>query len=308
MDKRFIFTTDIHFSSTTPASRIDDYTEAVFKKFEWVLRYAKEEKCSAVLLGGDTFNTPTQVDSIKNRIKKLIRRYDVPVYGVAGNHDLIHYSMEELDRTSLQTLSGDDGIRLLEEYTNNTVTVDGVDIIAHYFKGDFPKVENPNSIILSHTFFNTSKGDRLYTSPEEVEECGAMFACFGHDHNMHKVKQYGGTDVVRPGALSRGSSHTENKVREISVALLNVTQGMVEYIPVPDVKPFEEIFMENYDVKRDIETVSFEEIAQFMDDFRQSNMEKSPYDLLHEMSGDLESVAQASTYLEKSGLRKEEVK
>ncbi len=297
---KFVFTTDWHLSSVSPGSRIDDFVEVSFRKVEYVLQRCKELE-AVLLLGGDMFMTPTQTDSIKNRLKGLILKYGVRVISIAGNHDLLYYSMDYLDKTSFKSLISPGVIEHLEEYVDNTVTIEGINIVAHPFGKPFPEVKE-GSIVLSHTFYGVGKGDRLHTSVQEVFTSKAAFACFGHDHNMYAIENSNGTIVVRPGALTRGTSHTENRVRQVSFAVLDTAEHSVVYEPIPFAMKFEEVFKEKYDVTVEHTPVTFDEIQKFIEELRNAKMEVSPFDILHNMGKPDKVIERATGYLNAVGL------
>jgi exonuclease SbcD len=301
---KFVFATDIHISSVTPGSRIDNYTETVFKKIEYVLQQCVELEAEALLLGGDIFATPTVPDHIKNRLKALILKYGVRVLGIPGNHDLLYYNMEYIDRTSYQALVSPGVMENLEDYTNNEVKIGDWSIMAHEFAKPFPRGVDKKTIILSHCFYEYGHEDRLSVKRQEVYQSGAGFVCFGHDHNQYKQEMQNGCMVVRPGALTRGTSHTENRVRKVGYAVIDTETMTAEYVGIPFARNFDEVFRENYEVKRDRKPVSFVEIQEFINDLRNAKLEVNPYDILLAMDRSKNTVERTTHYLEAVGLVK----
>jgi hypothetical protein len=182
------------------------------------------------------------------------------------------------------------------------VDVGGVKIYGHPFGQPFPQGCAPGSIVVSHAFYNCGRGDLLYASREEVSGSGAAWACFGHDHNQYPVEDAGGVRVVRPGALTRGTSHTENRVRRPSVALIDTATGTCEYVPVPFAKPFGEVFMVDHKVERERVDVTFADIQKFVDSFGDRQAGADPYGILRALGkpGDVER--DAARYMEEAGL------
>lgn len=300
---KFVFITDPHLSSTTPVSRIDNFTETSFKKMEYVLGVCKDIG-AILLIGGDLFSTPTQPDWVKNRLKSLILQYGVKVISIPGNHDLLYYNVGYMERTSYQSLIAPEVIEDIEMFPNGAKVGDYT-ILAHRFGVEFPVVDSPNTIILSHCFYDYGMGDKLHVSKQEVFRSKAKFVCFGHDHNQYPLENNNGTIVVRPGALTRGTSHTENRVRVVSYALIDTEEEKVTYVPIPFALKFEEVFREKYEVKKDRVPVTFDEIQRFIDELRNAKLEVNPYDILYGLGRPQSIVNRCSYYLGAVGLVKE---
>lgn len=302
--KKFIFCTDIHLSSINPGSRIDNYTDAVFNKIEYLFKRCKEEN-AILLLGGDLFMTPTMPDYIKNRLKTIILQSKIRVLSIVGNHDLLYYNEEYIDRTSFQSLVSPGVIEYLGDFVNNTVTVDDWNIVGHIFGKPFPEVTNEKSIILSHSFYDYKKeGEKLLVTRDEVNKSNAWVVCFGHDHNQYPVENNNNTLVVRPGALTRGTSHTENRIRQVGFAVITVDKDKVDlkYETIPFALKFEEVFRQNYEVTREHKVTSFDEIQKFIDDLRSTKIEINAYDILLGMNKSDKIVKRCTNYMEAVGL------
>jgi DNA repair exonuclease SbcCD nuclease subunit len=300
----FIFATDIHLSSINPGSRIDDYPEAALKKIKYLLQRCKEEG-AVLLLGGDLFMTPTQPDYIKNGFKQLILDSKVHVISIIGNHDILWYSEEYLDKTSFRSLVSPGVMTYLGDMVDDTLTIGGWDIKMHKFGKDFPDVQKENTIIISHAFYGKDKEEKLNVSKQDVYRSKAKIVCFGHDHNQYDLEENNGTFVVRPGALTRGTSHTENKTREVGFALIHITEDnnvIVNYEKIPFALKFEEVFREKYEVSVEKKVVSFDEIQQFIDNLRTAKIDINPYDILLNLGKGEKVVKKATYYLEAVGL------
>ena len=92
----FIYISDLHLSDKQPISRVDNVFEAGMYKLEYVLRRAKELG-TFVVCGGDFFHEPRVSYKVLNGVIDLLKKYQVDVYTVFGNHDLI--GVNELDES-----------------------------------------------------------------------------------------------------------------------------------------------------------------------------------------------------------------
>lgn len=297
---KFAFATDIHLMGTNPSSRIDDYTEAVFKKIGYTLNWCKEND-AILLLGGDLFSTPTVTDFLKNRLKTMILEAGVRVISIVGNHDLLYYNEDYVDRTSFKALVSPGVIEYLGK-GNDRVQIGDWTIQAHIFGEVFPTECSKKTIILSHTFYNYDKNEKLATQVSDVRISGASYVCFGHDHNRYEVVDNMGVKVVRPGALTRGTSHTENSVRKVAFATIDTDTEKVEYHDIPFALNFKEVFREKYVVEREHKVISFDEIQRFIDSMRNAKLDVSAYSILYSMGKTPRTVEKCSFYLQKAGL------
>ena len=295
-----LFITDLHFASATPSSRIDDYFSSLLKKFVYMLKVAFNNE-NILILGGDVFQTPSQPDYVKNAIIKAIVNSGVKVYSITGNHDLLYYNMEFLSKTSLGLLYEAGIITQLTEIP--TILPNDWVLLGHEPGEPFPEAEHDKSIIITHSFLGDKYNDRLVVSNEIISKSKARFVCMGHDHNQYPVRNLNGTLVIRPGALSRGSSATENKIRTISYAALDLKRGTIGYVPVNIVKDFNDVFKTKFSPKGK-ETVSFDDIRDFIDKLNKSDVSVNPYDLLIEMEMPDEVYNKCVYYLESVGLIK----
>lgn len=297
-----VFITDLHLSSTIPVSRIDDYIDTAFRKVETVLQICKERN-AVLLIGGDMFNTPTQPDFIKNRLIELLERYRVHTYSIPGNHDLLYYSLEYFDRTSFRVIRTE-YFHCLLDYKSNSVKLGDWLIIGHEFDKPFPvHTGDERSIVLSHAFFK--REDRLTVSEDEVKNSGVDYVCMGHDHNLYEPRQVGSTLVLRPGAMTRGTSNTESRMRMPSFAYIDFSTGEYSYEEIPGCLPFDEVFRENYDVKQEQEVLSFDEISDFIQSLKSMKSELNPYDLLDAIEGVPDKIRnRCEQYLSTSGLKR----
>jgi DNA repair exonuclease SbcCD nuclease subunit len=99
---KFVLASDIHLLSKNPVCRMDDLVERQFGKFEFMLGLAKTEG-AAILQAGDMCDKPRSWILLPRLIETL-KKYEVPIYCIFGQHDTYMYSDETRDRTSLGVL------------------------------------------------------------------------------------------------------------------------------------------------------------------------------------------------------------
>jgi exonuclease SbcD len=92
MTDNFIYFTDPHIMGTTPVSRNDVYPEAIYKKFEYMIKYSIKKGCNRWLCGGDFFNSPLVDDETFNPFldlfDKAYKDFKLTITSLLGNHDI----------------------------------------------------------------------------------------------------------------------------------------------------------------------------------------------------------------------------
>jgi len=148
---RFLCTSDWHIRSKNPRYRIDDFFQTMMGKLNWMFELAKKEDCSAILHGGDFFDSPDQKNSTKIEIAKLLLRYKIPIYAVAGQHDLIHRRFFNTALALFQTFGG---VNILDGELKTDTCIPCIDNSGHYnvnlygasWEEEIPTPEDSNAI------------------------------------------------------------------------------------------------------------------------------------------------------------------
>lgn len=104
----FLSCTDLHFTSKTPACRIDQqFQSAQIMKLIHLLEMARSTKFQLVLCAGDFFDSATRnitYDLLENIISCFKQFKDVTFLCVAGNHDM-RFRQQTLDNTPLRLIA-----------------------------------------------------------------------------------------------------------------------------------------------------------------------------------------------------------
>ena len=229
MDK-FLYITDIHFGAK-PIARKDNYNESILKKFEWVLKLARKNKC-IVLIGGDLFDSPKIKFLELNQLIDLLSKYkDVEIHCIHGNvrHDGIE-SISPLKLVKMTSLISNDG-----EYKdfNNSRVIFG----NHGF--DFMKVpslchKEKKNILMTHLTITKTPiiFDHILMSEFKTP---AEVVLVAHYHPYQGVVNEGGTLFVAPGALARRKKVAHDMNRQPKAVYLVVDEKGVrtKEIPIP---------------------------------------------------------------------------
>ncbi|RAL26398.1 metallophosphoesterase family protein [Thermoflavimicrobium daqui] len=248
---RLLYLTDTHIRGTSPRSRIDDFSEALRHKLTEIREIAEREQVDVILHGGDVFDRPNLSPSVVREFARLFRDLAVPIYAIAGNHDIYGHNPDTIDRTMLGLLDAFGTIRLLQTGEVISLEKDGitVQLTGQSFHYDLDKrscrldycVENqigakycihmvhgmlvdralPDSVahtMVQHLFEQENQADILLT---------------GHYHAGFPIRERSGKYIVNPGALARINNHPSEIGRMPQVALIDLTDGIqIQLIPL----------------------------------------------------------------------------
>lgn len=111
---RLLYLTDTHITGTGPRCRTDDFPETLRTKLREVADIAVARGVTAILHGGDLFDLPVPEFPIVSDCMRILLSPGLPVYAIAGNHDMYAFSPSTLDRTMVGLLHNLGLIRLLQ--------------------------------------------------------------------------------------------------------------------------------------------------------------------------------------------------
>lgn len=246
---KFIYTTDTHGQSNNPASRKDDFSEAVLRKLEYIGEYAEKIKAAAVIHGGDWIHSPDVSESFIRKMAQIVKAYPCEVVGVLGNHDIYGYNPDTFIRTSLSIAEGlgmfkrlYKDIPFIIEDENVRVNITGQDSCfdldtneRHDYYEDAAYDENSDvNIHVVHGMLLKSKWPQLtnYTvvsgtndnSEYALNDCKSEIILTGHEHMGYGVIKDENTNTTycNPGSLLRVTSSTGDVGKDVSIAVITV--------------------------------------------------------------------------------------
>ena len=257
---KFIFTTDSHGRGSNPASRLDNFPEAILGKFAYINKLAEELGCVGILHGGDWVETPDVANNFVRELTLLLANSKVPWYGILGNHDVYGQNPETFKKTPLgiaeaanaftrlrsdpimffgesenAAITGKDSYfnidKLIgrEDYCNSVITEDAVNIhIVHGFLDDHKWMDSVDC-----------------TTIDEITECNADVVLTGHLHTAYGIIKRNGRIYCNPDALARVSASIGDVNNEVGVALITIDGRDVDIrkimLPIDIAKPANEV-------------------------------------------------------------------
>lgn len=304
---RLVWRTDVHCADHTPASRTDDWVEAVMDKLVQVGNIARSVKATAVLDGGDFFDPKPPIRTSHRLIQRIIRaheNYPCPVYGNVGNHDCRLSQISALPESPLGTLFetgifqrnyfllGEEGVSESHEALfEDSVKVQVVGIPYHgprYNLDYFKRIQKPPGVdylIVNAHLLASPHGGSMFAGEDIVryadlpELCpDADVFCFGHWHkNQGVVEIAPGKWVVNIGSLTRGSLNQDNVDRIPAVAIMSFEEsGVTIETRNLEVKPASEVFDMEKRVREEERAMTMDAFVTKIQTNLQKNEEKAP--------------------------------
>lgn len=234
------FVIDPHYSSSTPVSRKDVFSEAMMRKTEFIKNTAEVKKWDAVIIAGDTFTSAVITWKFFIELTDAFNKMPCPVYIIPGNHDMKHRRIDLMhDETPLGAMLRAGTV--LDLTTNPVGPLTGM---AYEDDASVPEVATSlgeHKWLICHQYIGEGEGwafgsgGRL--SLDSIDEGGYTGVVAGHDHVEYPVVYTEkGAAVYRFGALSRGTKHEYNlnRVPKIMSVVFNIgKEPSVELIEVP---------------------------------------------------------------------------
>ncbi|GGE24832.1 exonuclease SbcD [Marinithermofilum abyssi] len=285
---RLLYVTDTHIRGTAPRSRTDDFVAALRNKLQEVVEIARKERVDAVLHGGDLFDRPDISPAVVREFARLLRRFEVPVYTVAGNHDIYGHNPDTVDRSMLGLLDAFGTVRLLRSGEKIVMEKEGlrIQLSAQPFHYDLDKrdprldyaVANETGADFCVHMVHGMAVDRAL--PEGVAHSMVHELFFdevdvlltGHYHAGFPLQHRDGKYIVNPGALARINNHPSEMRRIPQVALLDFDDTIhIRVIPIQCAAPGEEVLDRSYleqAAYREEKMVSFVQEVRAAGEFR----------------------------------------
>jgi DNA repair exonuclease SbcCD nuclease subunit len=106
-----ILCADLHLRNDIPVCRVDDYQEAQWKKFDFLLSLATEKEC-AILCAGDLFDSAISSKSLEIKLINILSNFDFYFFVIPGNHDLPGHNIKNINKSSIGILQSTEHIDL----------------------------------------------------------------------------------------------------------------------------------------------------------------------------------------------------
>lgn len=260
---KLLFFTDAHGMSRKPSARLDNYSETILSKIEWIGKYAKENQVDAVLCGGDLLDSPDVSETFIRKMCMILKSFPCPIYTVIGNHDEYGYSPDTFNRTTLGVAEGVGVLNRLYLDKENIIgdfNITGQDSDFDLDKGEqnlykysnSKRVEGKVNVHVVHGMLVEKEWPMVSctTIDEVVKACpNADIILSGHEHTGFGVieRYVNGRKVIfcNPGSLGRITSSTGDLRKDVRVAQIETSNGdfsvSLVSLPLTIAKPASEV-------------------------------------------------------------------
>lgn len=221
---RMIITADWHIRNTRPRCRVDeDWIKTQQKALNQIAQIC-ENKNAPLMVVGDIFNSnsDTSFECI-NMVQKLAD-YIGGIYILAGNHDLLYHSSENIDKSAIGVLLQSENVFKIEDYSDE------------FSAPNFDEERNSMPYMFIHTLTIPSKDKPDFIQCETPESLLEKYPTakwiFTGDYHKNFVYEKNGRYVINPGCLIRQVS--DMKDYQCGVYLVDTGMEQIEFIPIID--------------------------------------------------------------------------
>lgn len=240
---KLLFFTDSHLRGTPPRNRKDDYVQTLENKMLEIVDIIDNNKIDFVLHGGDLFDRPDVSISVTSRFSKILKKIQVPIYMVSGNHDVYGHNPQTINRTVSGLLKELDIFNIINEKEkiilekeNLKVQVTGQPYIYniddtvnrdYYIMKDIDDSVNysihiVHGMLLDKPFI---KGVP-YTLVDDIKETKANITLSGHYHSGFENIVIDGKYFINPGSIVRITNSLKEIERRPKVIIINLDENI----------------------------------------------------------------------------------
>lgn len=267
---KFILLSDIQATSKNPVARQDDILQAFFKKFNHVVRHAQNHNIP-ILQAGDFFDRPRDWYLLFKLMTRL-KKWDVEIYSVFGQHDMYLYADRATTPTSLGVLAKAGLVTILNTKPEKFFDSEHSIYIYGCSLGEgIPSAKGDINILVIHAPISDTPlwEGHEYTKAHRVAQqhsdydlilCGDI-----HRHFIHTarrtVRGSRNTTIVNTGPLLRHEATEYNYTHQPCYYVYDTTTKEVEPYMIP-VRPAAEVLSSTHlESKKHIDEILSELIS-----------------------------------------------
>lgn len=242
---KFVFYTDVHLTAKTPCHRVDDYSAAILNKLRQVYAIAKQEDADFVLFGGDFYNSHRIFSySLITEAMLTICGFDVPTFGVVGQHDLYGYNPTTYSKSTL-AFQETHCLRF-ESLKKPLETDDAVIYPCHVYDDLFVCLQQritkkKKTVLIAHQLI--SKEEFPFQTFRTCDlKTNFSLVLSGDLHNGFETHTINSTIYANPGSLARQSVRDINRIPKVFVVELTLGKPICIREVALDVPKGEDVF------------------------------------------------------------------
>lgn len=236
---------DVHLTDSNPEGRLDNIVDEQFAKLEFIFKYAKKHKCK-VLQAGDLLNAPKQWNLL-SRIMSLIKKYDVEIFSVKGQHDQYFRSKKDTN-TLFDILSL---VPMIHNISNKQIDLgSGVCVTGVAWEHDIPQgnLDADTNILVIHAPIGTTAlfPDHKYNDAmrflREHKTYNIILCGDIHRHFMLRDRKRA---IVNCGPMLRLTAETYNFKHEPCFYVYDTIKRSMEKVIIPH-KPANDVLTRDH--------------------------------------------------------------
>jgi DNA repair exonuclease SbcCD nuclease subunit len=243
---------DLHLTDRAPERRKDNYCESQMFKFMEVLSIYKETGCQALVQCGDFFDYSNVGNGIISDVIDVLRKEDVVVFAIYGQHDISGHSFSTFYRSPLRVLQSAGVVNMIPAegvYIGPNVICYGAS-----FGEEVPIIEKPDgrfNILVIHAMIGDSDlypGQDITKPNSFLEKYPCYDLCHCGDYHYPFIERVGKRMIVNSGCLMRKTISERDLQLDPGVVVVDTAERLsrrynVYYDPIDTV--FDLVGVEN---------------------------------------------------------------
>ncbi|NBI07920.1 metallophosphoesterase family protein [Senegalia massiliensis] len=225
---KILYFTDTHIRGTTPKNRKDNFLDTLENKFNELVKVIEDNDIDYVLHGGDLFDRPDISPSIVRKFAMILNKIKIPIYSIAGNHDIYGHNPNTINRTMLGLFDGIGILNLINE--NDSIVIEKnnlkVQITGSPYKYGIDSSDDKSMYLLDKRNESVDFAIHLthgmlldkpfikgvpHTLIDDIIHTKADITLCAHYHSGFGIKEYDNKYFINPGSLVR----ITNSLKEI---------------------------------------------------------------------------------------------
>lgn len=262
---------DPHIRAINPINRTDSFYETIKAKLKDIVTIAAQEKVSAILCTGDLFDNPSPSPRIVSEILDILLSAKLPLYTIAGNHDIFGHNPDTLDRTILGLLGHYKVVNIIKPSSIEVGRLDAASVLCQKTSIKLSPEITLTGTSFYHDIENNPEAFQIrketkyhihlvhammvvkpfrfsnYILTKDIKSDADVIAA-GHQHFGFEAHKIGNTYFINPGAVARLSAIPDNLYRNPQIAILEFVEGIeekeikIKYLELPSAPLGKDIF------------------------------------------------------------------
>jgi predicted phosphodiesterase len=231
---KFIITGDWHLRPDNPVCRKDNFFKTQYKTLEFIKNLAIENN-AGIINTGDIFHKPRYQypDIILNIIRDIFK--NIPIYYIAGNHDLLFHNLENIKKGNIGILSS----------FKNWYHISKFDNFAGFDYGkDIENTTNDYAVIHKYT---SEKNLPFFIkngiTSENLSNYDYKTIFAGDNHEGFMVFK-NNTLIVNPGCITRQTIDKKNYKPRIYIYDTKKDSCVLVYLPDNNIDDIDSVYID----------------------------------------------------------------